>query len=106
MKSWIILGLAGFGVYALYHMYIQARRSPFGQGAQQGGYGSESSGIIGLGNTIAPGVPEFVYAPSMNGHGDLIIAAQHNNPLATSSGSPQYQPAFGVDENRGGMEVW
>jgi hypothetical protein len=90
----------------VYKWWGQVRTNPAAQNAA-----NDPGAIV---SSIAPsglysGVPTFDDTAVANGHGDQVVAAYHDNELATvvPTGSGIYQPAFGPQENRmGGYETF
>lgn len=113
MKQWFMLGLAAIGAYAVYQWWTKTQASASGQNAHNAPDAANASILSYAGGQgdlatgpLQAGVPAFNGAPVANGHGDQIMAAYHTNAHATLPGESNYQPAFGPDENRGGLEAW
>ena len=109
MKQWIILALAGVGVYSVWKWYThRAPNVPTGQNAQPGITPNPLSFNLVYpsdGSTLVSGVPAFVAIPVEAGHGDQLVASRHTNDMATMSGP--YQIPFGVNANQGsGASIW
>lgn len=101
MKQFFLVGLAAIGGYALFEWWKNNPRS-------WGGPNPVASEVAGVSQTnfsdsgqLTSGVPTFDQTPIANGHGDQIVAAYHDNPLATLPGGANYEPAFGPRTNRG-----
>jgi hypothetical protein len=105
MKGWVITVLAVIGGYAVYQWVTQQRGMGAGnRAAASAGVSLGPLGVFaGIQSNVDPttaGVPTFDQTPIANGHGDQVWAAYHQNPDSTMSGSPQYSPAFGPNENQ------
>ena len=106
MKQWAIMVSAVIVGFVIYKWWGQARANPAAQNAH-----NDPGAIV---SSISPqglysGVPTFDDTAVANGHGDQVVAAFHDNVLATvvPDGMGIYQPAFGPQENRmGGFETF
>lgn len=99
MKQWIILGIVGVVGYGAYKWY-QQNKSPYTPIASN----IYDTAHAAAGNTYGPlpnpsGVPQFNATP-VSGDPQDIAAALHTNPMATTSGSMVYTPAFGPQMNQ------
>jgi hypothetical protein len=107
MKQWLILGLAAIGAYAVYQWYQKSQATAQGHQVTPAGVLANTANATDIATgSLVSGVPGFDTTPVANGHGDQIMAAYHTNAHSTIDGGPDYQPAFGPDENRGGLSTW
>lgn len=110
MKELMVTALALVGAYAAIQWFRKSRRSPAAQNAQNfRGNSGFIAGVTGQGDLytdpLTSGIPAFNPTPVIN-RPDQIAAALHTNSLATIPGGGSYIPAFGPDENRGGLDVF
>lgn len=101
MKQWIMMGLAALGAYTLFQYYQNQRSHPRAWAEAYGTVGPTGLAV----DPLTSGVPGFNDMAVVN-RPDQIAATQHNNMLATVPGGGMYIPAFGPDENRGGLEIF
>jgi hypothetical protein len=99
MKQWAIMVAAVVAGIAVYKWWGQQKTGPAAQNAA-----NDPNAVV---SSIAPrglysGVPTFNDLAVANGHGDQVVAAYHDNELATivPMGNGTYTPAFGPQENR------
>lgn len=103
MKQWALTVVAVVSGIAIYKWW---QHNKMGQG------GSFLSVAIGTSGTQTGPYNDVAGVPVFDGTGvpnrpDQVSAALHTNDAATLSGSFQYSPAFGADENRqGGTPVF
>lgn len=108
MKEWAVAFLAVIGGYVALNWFAHHRGRSLGWSGQIGGPATATDSnlarVQGIGNyaisPIASGVPTYSDLQISNGHGDQVAAAYHTNVMASMSGGPIYQPAFGPNENR------